>query len=200
MKVLFPIAVIGLLAASLHAQEILPIEKAQQAAKLVTASPGATSNTPLKFEGDLEKPQVLKAEGVGFLVIPAKTLTEDALARAGKDVVPIGAMWSLKVVPQNDGKAVDSDRLRHVSVQTKDNTLNLACYQIGVQKNDKDGLDLVLFSKDQAPILKASLDRKTASQEYPIELAGRKAGENTGILTLNILGKYTAEITVSPEE
>lgn len=188
------------LTGGVKAQERAPIEEARKAAQLIKEGMADVTDKPLKIEIDLEKPQVLKAKDIGILVVPPKDFSEKSLAKLGKEVTPIGEMWMLRIVPAVDGKSVASDKLRHVSVTGKDQTFNLSFYQLGAQKNDKDGLDLVIYSKDKKPLLTVPLQKSDATQEFPLELDGRKEGESSGVLTINVVGKYKANVSVMAEE
>ncbi len=183
-----------------HAQERAPLEEARKVAKLVVETTGEAANLPVKIELDLEKPQVFKANKAGVLVIPGKTLSEKIFEKLGKEIVPVGDLWMLKLVPQVNGKSATNEQLRRVAVKTDEKTFDLTCYQLGVQKNDKEAIELVVFGKDKKPLVTVPLEKNQATQELPIELDGRKQDEGTGVLTLNVLGKYKAEVTVGIEE
>ncbi len=51
----------------------------------------------------------MKVKNYGAVVFPAKALTKESLNRAGENVVPIGQLWMMRLVPVADGKALPAD-------------------------------------------------------------------------------------------
>jgi hypothetical protein len=182
------------------AQEVVSLEEAQKGARLVTQSAGSISDAPFKMEINTDKPQALKVGSVGILAIPSTGLIDDAMAKVGKDVLPLGQLWMLSIAPATGGKVLPSSRLRMITVTDKDKDARVSMFFLGARKNDKDAIELVLYGKDKEPVMHVPLEKIDGSQDVPIELAGRKEGDDSGLLTLKFLGKFKADITVMKQE
>ncbi len=182
------------------AQEILPLQQAQKIARLVVKSIRATNDLPLSLEINVEKPQALKAGEVGILVIPATRLSEETLSKADKDVTPLGQLWMLKALPARNGKVTAREKLRLVEVTDDGKEVKVPLFLLGARRSEKGSLELLIYAKDKAPLLELPMEKTDARQEFPIELQGRKQDDTSGILTLNILGKYKVELTVMKPE
>src|SRR5262245_15296832 len=74
---------------------IAPLEEAQKGAKLVTEAAGTISDAQVKVDTDLDKPIALKVGSVGIMAIPDKKLSTEALAKADKEILPVGQLWML---------------------------------------------------------------------------------------------------------
>lgn len=133
------------------------------------------------------------------MVIPDKKLSAEVLGKVGGDVTPIGHLWFRKISPHIDGKTTSNDKLRIVTVTADDQDHPLPLFLLGVRKKN-DKLELVIFAKDKEPLLATPLEKIDRNQELPIELEGRKNDNDTGLLTLNVLGKYQAKVTVAAQE
>jgi hypothetical protein len=178
----------------------IPPEEAKRIAKLLAETAANADNLPAKVEVDAEKPSGIRANEVGLMIIPARDLSEATLEKAGKDVTPIGHLWMRSVVPQRDGRVLTNDEIRILKVQTDNNELLLPFFIVGVRKGDK-GLELVLLGKDQKPVIVAPLKKAEVNAEMPIDLEGKRGdGEQTGVLTINILGKYQTTVTVGHQQ
>ncbi len=188
------------LALGVTAQESLPLESAQKAARAVTKSLGDRSDAALKLKVNLQIPAALRAGEVAILVIPAVDLTPEALSKAGSEITPLGQLWMVKAALASKGQVTPNRKLRLITVPGEDREMLAQLYFLGSRKTDQGGLDLVVFGKDSAPLLTIPLKKAESSQELPLELAGRKEDETSGILTVKILGKYQAELTVMKQE
>ncbi len=197
MKTTFILCSLLVTATFATAQERVSLEDAQKGARLLTQTAGKISDAPLKLEVDLEKPDGLKANEVRILVIPDQKLNGEALAKTGKTVTPLGQLWMHAIAPAKEGKVISNDRLRFVTVTKDDKEFKVLLFFLGLQKSDKGEMELVVYGKDKEPLLRLPLEKSATQQQLPIELQGRKEGEGTGVLTLNILGKYKAELPVT---
>jgi len=185
---------------SAFAQELMSQEEALKAAKLLIESAATQSDLQFKTSPLSDKTRGIKAGDVGLIVIPDARLTSDALAKAGKEMVPVGQLWTRVATAAKDNRVTPNSKLRLVEVTAGDQKLRLQFYLLGVQRTDKDKLELVLFGKDKEALLKLPLDKADASAEFPIELSGRKTGDESGVLTLTILGKHKAELPLLKQE
>jgi hypothetical protein len=181
-------------ATPVFAQERVPQEDAQKAARILSESAAAQTDLAFKPAGDLDKPRGIKADEVGLIVIPESKLTSDALAKAGKEPVPVGQLWTRIATVAKDGAVTPNSKLRLVDVTVKDQTLRLQLYLLAVRRADGGKLELVVFAKDKEPLTRVALDGTDASAEFPIEINGRKTGEESGVVTLTLLGKHKAEL------
>jgi hypothetical protein len=200
-----PLAFALLLALSLQlaAQEPVPSEKARGIARKILASLGSVEDAPFHVEADAEKAQAFAHEPVGVLVMPDKALSAAALGEAGQDAVPIGQLWLLKaVVAAGDGKPAAKERLRTVVVEDGDRERDVQLYLLGAKKNAAGNLELLAFGKGQEPLLRVPLEKTShASEPLPLHLTGRKVSENSGVLSVHILGQHKADVTlVRPAE
>ncbi|MEW6304538.1 MAG: hypothetical protein AB1705_13755 [Verrucomicrobiota bacterium] len=198
LKSILPLLAATALTLAAVAQETVDIEDARKGARLLTEKLGEVSDAPFKIEADLDKPSGLRANEVRILVIPDKKLTAEAIAKAGDKPLPVAQLWMLRVSPVTDGKATPNDKLRLLTITADGQEHQVNLHYLGIQKAGKD-LQLVVFAKDKEPLLKLPLEKSDGTQSWPIEISGRKE-EDRGILTLNLLGKYRAELTLTRQE
>jgi len=55
---------------------------------------------------------------------------------------------------------------------------------------------LLIYGKDKEPVLRVPLKALSAPQENPIEMSA-EARDNSGLVTLKLVGKYQASFTVT---
>lgn len=198
------LALIALLSATLSAfaQDRIEAEEAQRIAHKLNDTLGQPSDAPFASDVDPDKPNGFKASGLGLMALPDRKLTTDALEHAGKDLLPLGQLWTLSATIATNGRPIANELLRLVKVGDEGKAREVQLYYLGANKNDAGELQLVIFAKDQAqPILRVPLKKGSGStSSAPIELEGRKQDEGTGILTIRVLGDYSAEVTVMKQE
>jgi hypothetical protein len=192
------LAALALITAVSFAQDVVPLDEAQRGARKVTDSLGALSDAPFATDVDVTKPQAIKAGKVGLLIIPDKKLTPETLGAVSESITPIGQLWMLNISLGKNGEPAPNDKIRFLNVSDGDRTLQVQLYFVGAAKNTDGKLDLVVFAKDKEPLLRVPLAKASASasQELPIEISGRKDDDNTGTLSLHVLGQYIADLTV----
>jgi hypothetical protein len=179
------------------AQDAIPLEKAQDGARKLASVLGQPGNLPLATHVDLEKPQAFKAGDAVLMVIPEQSLSADALSNAGDTVLPIGQLWTHKLILSTSS----SSQQRTFTFPEKDRDLQVNLYLLGATKSSTGALELVVFGADKEPIAHIPLAAADgASQSFPIEISGQKESDNTGRLTLNILGKQKVDIILKREE
>src|SRR5436309_5322102 len=98
------------------AQDRLPHDEARRYARACVEQLGSPSDAQVSTEVDPEKACAVRGEGGGAMAIPDRRLSHDKLARAGRDVVPLGQVWLRKWTVVAEGKPVPKDRLRIVTV------------------------------------------------------------------------------------
>jgi hypothetical protein len=178
------------------AQETISLEDAQKGARILSQQGGPFTDAPIKMDLDVERPHGLRAESVRMLVIPAIGLSAKTIADAGKDVTPLGQLYLLNIIVAKEGKATPNDKLRLITVNDKNKETIVPVFLLGAKRDKEGKLSLMVYAKDKEPLVQVPLETIDSSQESPIQLEGRKAGEGTGILTLRVLGKYKAELTL----
>jgi hypothetical protein len=187
-------------AAASAAPERIPPEEAQRIAKMLTKHAEKVESVQFKTDVDKEKPFGVREGDLGAMVLPDKKLSEETLTKAGKVVTPIGHLWMRKLTPFADGATTPNDKLRILTITTPNNEeVKLPFFLLGVRKNG-DGLELLVFGKDKEPVAKLPLKKGSVQQELPMELEGKHGENDTGVITINILGKYQAVLTVKGQE
>ncbi len=198
MKQLMALAVV-LVAGVTLAQERIAPEDARRYAQLFVETAAKTTNLPLLVKADADKPFGLKKDDVGVMIIPSSSLTEEALQNAGKEVTPLGQLWARSLTLVVKDQLVSNDKLQVVKVTINDQEHSLPLFLLGVRKQEDGSLEMVIYAREKEPLLTVPLQKRESKQEMPIELEGR--GENDrGVLTLNILGKYQAQLTLAKQE
>ena len=201
MKNLITLAALAAFTPALLAQDAIPLEEAQKAAHKLAASASGISDAPFTVEADLEKPQGIKAEGVGLIVLPDRKLTAELLAAANSAITPLGQLWTLKLAVATDGKAAAADKLRHLTISDGEKDREVSLYFLGATKTDARGLELVVYGKEKEPVLRVPIKKRVAGkQEFPIEVSGVKNDDNSGTLSLRLFGEYDAQLLLMREE
>lgn len=201
MKRILLFALFGALAPLVSADETVSLEEAQKAARTVTEAAGTLSDTPFTIEANVEKPHAVKGSGVGLMIVPDKKLTLQSISDAGETITPLAQLWSLKATVAADGKRLGADKLRVVTVSEKEKSREVQLYLLGVTKNKKGDLELVVYGKGEEPLLRAPIEKVPHTDHpLPIELSGEKTGDDSGTLTLNLFGEYEADISLMKAE
>jgi hypothetical protein len=210
MKITFPsfrfalTALVPLVLAHIaSAQDAIPLDKAQEGARLLAQTAGSVSDAAVTVDADTEKPYAIKVSGkVGFMVVPDRALTEEKLAAVGDKVTPIAWLWTTSVATVSvNGRAAANSSLRFYTVKTKDEEIAVRLYLLGAVKNDKGQAEVVVYGQGKEPLVRVPLEKSSSgSKEVPIELMGRKNDENSGTLTLLLPGKYQADIVLVKSE
>ena len=205
MKLLLrSLALTAVLAAALpaSAQEKIPAEEAQRVAHKLHDTIGIPSDAPFPTDIDPDKPNGFKVGDAGLMALPDRKLTTAALDQVTKEPLPVGQLWSLQASLATNGRAITNDQLRLVKVSDGDKSREVQLYYLGAAKNDAGELQLLIFAKDKMqPVLRVPLKKGSASSSAsPLEIEGRKQSDDTGLLTIRILGEYTAEVTVMKPE
>ena len=192
------IVTLGLLAA-LHpsfAQEKLSLEDSLPYARAVSADTRQLNGTPLATEVDAEQPVVITDDPYGGMVLPQKNLKLETIAQAGETAVPVGQLWLRRLTPMNEGEPVAQDRLRLVTVRSQGEEVTAPQCALGVRRNAGGKLELLVYGKGREPVLTVALKPLDATQSAPLDLEAERDGD-AGKLTLKILGKYQATMSVT---
>ena len=180
------------------AQEQLPAERAQQAAKIIIAHVEKIDGLQLKVAVDADKATGLKKGEIGALVIPDKNLYLDRVAKAGKEIVPIAQLWTKGLTTLTSDNPTAKDKLRLEKVKAKDEEVELSLLLLGVRKSADNKLELVVFAKGKEPLHVLPLEANEKNQDQPVELDGKGEG-GRGTLFINILGKHQAKLPIAAQ-
>jgi len=191
-----PLAALLLHVAPAAAQELLPRAEALKYAFTVAADLGEMLKTPVPTDPDIKRPVAVREEDYGGMVLPEAKLTAAALQKTGKEGIPVGQLWLLKLVPMKDGQPVPADRLRFVDVTNEEGSARVPCCVLVVRSAGGGGLELLVLGKDKTPLLTAPLKAITKTQHNPIEMSAERK-EDGGLLTLRLLGKYETSFMVT---
>ena len=180
----------------ISAQEKLPQEEALKYATALSADPKLLAGTPIATDVDTSKPVALREGEFGGMILPQKNLKVEDLAPAGKAVVPIGQLWLRNLTPVLDGSGISQDKLLLAAVTRRGEEITLPKCALGVRRNDAGVLELLVFGKDKEPLLKLPLKSIDVRQELPIDATAARTSDE-GSITVKILGKYEAKVTVT---
>jgi hypothetical protein len=200
MRRLLTVGSLLLVAGVVGAQERIAPEIAQKYARLFVEQAAKQQNLPIKIDADPERPCGLKHEEVGAMVIPDKNLSAEALKKVAQDITPLGQLWTRKLTMVVKDQLVPNDQLRIVTVSANGEDHLLPLFLLGVRKKAGADLELVVYGPGKEPLLQVPLEKLDATQEIPIELEGKEEGNGRGVLTLNILGKYQARLTLAKQD
>jgi len=181
------------------AQEKLSREETLRYAFVVAGDLKQLQATPIPTDVDVKQPVAVRDGDFGGMVLPEAKLNADAIAKAGEKVVPIGQVWLRKLTPMKDGEAVAASKLCMVTLTHEGDQVKVSQYALGVQRNGTGALELLVFGKDKEPVVKVPLKTMDAKQDVPIDLSAERESDS-GKVTLKILGKYTATISVTALE
>jgi hypothetical protein len=197
MRPLAAVICFAVLVGLVAGQDRLPQEEAQRYAKVCVEQLGSLADAQVETDVDPEKAVAVRGEGGGAMVIPDKKLSKEKLAKAGKDVVPVGQVWLRKWTVVASGKPVAEDKLRVVTVNVDDKDRPMPLLLVGVRRKGERALELVAYGKDADPVLTVPLKPVDFIQESPVELEWRRGEKEADSLTLTVLGKYQAILPVT---
>ena len=133
------------------------------------------------------------------MVLPEAKLSSETLAKAGKEVVPIGQLWLVKLAPFSGGQVASSAKLRTVHISAAGQEADVVCCALGVKKDAKGDLELLIYGKDKEPLTRVPMKAISGTQENPIEMSSEREADR-GVATLKLLGKYQASFEVTEPE
>ena len=181
------------------AQEKLSRDEVLPYGKAVSADAKQLNGTPIATDVDAEKPVVMKDGEYGSMVLPQKELKAETIAKAGETAVPIGQLWLQKLTPMKNGEAIAKDSLRLVTVRAEGEEATAPQCALAVRRNSAGKLELLVYGKSKEPVLIVALKPLDVIQSMPLDLSAEREGDE-GKLTLKILGKYQATMSVTELE
>jgi hypothetical protein len=178
-----------------HAQDHQPLEKAQNAALLLTEKSPAQENPQIEVKPDIGRPYLVTgSNNLGALVIPDKRLKNREPLKSGGKPIPIGQLWMRGLAPEVDGSKVAGKDLREVTIATDEEDGEVTAYLLAARL-DGDKATLLVYGKPKKPIATLKLKEAKTYQELPLELDA--AGEDSGAtLFFNVVGRYVAELKI----
>lgn len=190
--------------AQLIAQENVPLDEAREGARKANATIATEKEMPLQIEADLEKPVAMRGGQVGLMIVPDKRITAAQFGALTTEVTPIAQLWTRNASVQINGEPAKRDRLRVIGVDDGSKKVEVELYLLGARKKEGGASEVVIFGNGKEPLLRLPITAGTesapvasATSTLPIELAGRKTDENSGILTLRFAGGRSAEVPLA---
>ncbi len=191
-----PLTALLLRPAPAVAQEALPRAEALKYAFAVAADLGEMLKTPVLTDPDIKRPVALREGDYGGMVLPECKLAASSLEQPGKEGVPVGQLWLLKLVPMKDGRPVPADSLRFVDVSTDEGSARVPCCVLVVRSTADKTPELIVLGKDKTPVLTAPLKAISQTQDNPIEMTAERTDDG-GLVTVRILGRYETSFMVT---
>lgn len=196
-RYIFALVGIALSTFAVGAQENrLPLEAAQAYAKVCAQAARQLGAGPLKMDVDPDKPCAARGEGGGAMVVPDRKLTEETLKKAGKEIVPVGQLWLRKWTLVKNGKPLGKDAVNTVLVNVDDKDRPMPLLRLGVRKNAKGKLELLVLANDTEPVLSVPLTEYGYTATVPAEIDWMR-GDKHDTLTVNLVGKYQAIVPIT---
>jgi hypothetical protein len=192
MKPVVACVCLALFVGLVAAQDRLPQDEARRYARACVEQLGEAQLDP-------DKAVAVRGEGGGAMVVPDKKLSPNRLVKAGQGMVPVGQLWLRKWTVVVGGKAVPKDRLRVVTVNLDDKDRPMPLLLLSVRTKGDKGLELIVRSKDENPLLTLPLRQVDFVQKLPLELEWQRGEGSVDSLTLTVLGKYQAVLPVTRE-
>ncbi|MDW8364839.1 MAG: hypothetical protein RMK49_03220 [Abditibacteriales bacterium] len=178
-----------------HAQqdlEVVPEEIAQQVIALSVEELKKVTDAPLKVEVDARQSTVLgtvEMGGVAFLT--HKNVTEDALKKSDKEVVPLGVLGLYRLALVADKKTVPADKLCPGTIVIEGMTFVVSFCLVGVKTEQEGKRQLMIYGKDKEPLVKVPLNEFETKVDRSVSIECRVGG-GEGTLTLNVIKKFQA--------
>lgn len=176
------------------AQEPVSLDRAREFARHLVESAGNLSASVVRVDADVLNPVGIRAGESGALVVPDRNLTASILENAGSTPVAVGEIFLRNVTLAVDGKPVEKSKLQHISVVMQEQKVEVPIYLLAAAKSAEGNLELLVFGKGAEPLARTRLGKVASKTKMPIELAAEKQDENSGLLTLNIVGQFEAEL------
>jgi hypothetical protein len=179
--------------------ERLTPEEAVKVGSPIVSGLNNLADLPLKIDPDLDKLTGLKAHDRGAIVLPTRGLTADVIAKADKEVVPVGYVVLRGITPIVASQQIARDEHRMLSLTVGDKSAEVAVIQLGVAKVAGRPV-LVGYTKTGTPAFVTTLVDSGIAGDYPLDLEATSAGEGRATVTLTLGGKYRASLDVAAQD
>ena len=191
MKKLFTLLTLSCSLGVSTAQGPLSAEDLQKIAPRFAERAADQENPPFKSEVDAAKSVGMKVKEYGAVILPAKGLSKEALAKGDKQIVPVGQLWLKQLAP-----SVSREKLRVVSVHLDKRDHSFPLLFLGVRMTDGGGAELLVFGKDKEPIATLPLTKVESSQDAPVGINMQAGSTSLGVIEITVLGQYRARLAV----
>lgn len=190
---------------ALRAQELqaIPSEELAKGVQVLLTANAGLGELPLKLELAADRASGFKAGDAGAIFIPDQRLKIEKADKAERKqnknaTVAVGQLWTSKIAPKDKDAVLTGDKLRFVKVPAKDRELEVVMFSLGLQPAGKKEFQLVLYGKDNQPVLRVPLtaDKVKGKGAAPVTMTARKSDEDGGVLEFKLLGRFKAEIPV----
>lgn len=179
-------------------QQRLPREEAVRYARICVEGLGDLADAQVRVRAEVDRACAVRGEGGGAMAVPDAKLTPDALAKLGKDTVPVGQLWLRKWTVVVDGKAAPRGKLRIATIRIEDKDRPMPLLLLGMRHGSK-GPELVAFGADRQPLVVVPLERSDTVQETPVDLEWRRGENDIDELTVQIAGRYRGTLRITRE-
>lgn len=176
-----------------NAQERLSSNEAKRYAQLTRQNPNLLANAPLYVEADLEKAVALAKDDFGGLLIPVERLSEGTESDVGTEPVAIGELWLYNLTLEKNGWGISQSQLNVVPVNTEEDRIKVPRCILAVSKPDGKKPVLMVYGKDQHPLLTLPLSKVQKNPSNPLDMSA----SDDGMVNLCILGQYQARFSVA---
>jgi hypothetical protein len=197
MKTTFVVLTTFLAMQSAFCQEHLERKEALKYAFFLSLDLKRLQGTPIPTDVDVKRVVAMREGNYGALVLPEAKLSAEAITKARENVLPVGQLWLHRLTPLHDGEPVAGGKLRLFTIQTDSQEGEAAQCALGIKANGSGELELLVFGKDKNPVAKVPLKKVESQQESPIGIEAERRSDDTGSITLKILGRYEARIPVT---
>lgn len=172
--------------------EVVPEDIAQQVVEASVEELKKVTDAPLKVEVDARQSTVLgTAEMGGVAFLTHRHVTEDALKKSDKEVVPLGVLGLYRFSLVADKKPVPTDKLRSGVIVVEGMTFEVSFCFVGIKTEQDGNRRLVIYGKGKEPIVKLPLNDFETKGERSVSIEC-KVGSGDGTLNLNVLKKFQA--------
>lgn len=190
-------------ATTLRAQDLqpLPAEELAKATALLMDAGTRLGDLPVKFELAPGQAVGFKAGEVGALLIPDKRMKVEKVDKADRkktkgEAQPVGQLWLSKIAPKDKDTVLANDKLRLTKITAGEKDLELSVFALAIESSGKREFQLALYGKGSQPVLRVPLTADKNKGAAAVAMTGRKTGEESGVLELQLLGRFKAEIPV----
>jgi hypothetical protein len=140
---------------------------------------------------------VHKGDQVAIL-IPDEAFTEEKFSKVSdKEVTPLGQIWLRELTPQVDGKPVESDKLRTVTIPIGKEPLVAQLYYAGLQKNSKGEVELVVYGTGKEVLARPVFASHEEQGAKPVMVGMEAPEEKPMLVTVSLFGKHRVKMEVA---
>ena len=192
-----PLTALLLATAALHAQEIVPPEKAREAARQLGRLYGELGRSAFVSKPDLNKPHAVSGGEMGMIFIPETGLSAARLEKVGDELIPLGVLWLRGLIP-TPGRfgGLDEASLQSLTVSEGSKRAIVCAFHVGVRKGERGGAELQLFGKGSEALVKTRLLPLPSKHLMPVELAAYGGDGEGAILVVSVTGEFQGEVRI----